>query len=72
MKPHDLEQYKHAELVHLVIELQEKLKKKNSELLSARHRLSVAKGRMKKLKDIILFQRQRLLGMHSLTNGVQR
>lgn len=51
-------------LIELVNELQQKVKKKNEQLTLARHRLGNAKRSIKRLQEIIAYQRERILELH--------
>ena len=51
-------------LIELVNELQLKLKRKNERLTISRHRLSNAKRNIKRLQEIIAYQRERILKLH--------
>ena len=53
------------ELITLVNELYEKLKKKNQDLTRTRERLSKARSRIQKLKDIVSYQRERIIELHA-------
>jgi hypothetical protein len=53
------------ELVELVVELSEKVKKRNEDLTLARHRLNKAKQQIKRLEGIVSYQRGRILELHS-------
>ena len=52
-------------LTGLVIELQQRLKKKNEHLTMARHRLSNAKRNIKRLQGIVSYQRERILKLYN-------
>jgi hypothetical protein len=51
-------------LIELVKELQQKVKKKNEHLTLARYRLGNAKRSIKRLQEIIAYQRERILELH--------
>jgi uncharacterized protein (DUF342 family) len=53
------------ELIGIVNELQEKLKKKNQDLTRTRERLSKARSRIQKLKGIVAYQRERIIQLHA-------
>jgi hypothetical protein len=53
-------------LIELVDELQQKIKRKNEQLTLARHRLGNAKRSIKRLQQIIAFQRERILELHQV------
>lgn len=52
------------ELVELVNELQQKLKRKNKHLNVARERLGRAKDNVEKLRGIVAYQRERILELY--------
>jgi hypothetical protein len=52
-------------LLKEVEELQQKLKKRNSELTLARTRLRIAKTRLIKLKGTVKFQRDRIVELYA-------
>lgn len=52
-------------LMELVNELQQKLKRKNEHLTMTRHRLSNAKRNIKRLQGIISYQRERILKLYN-------
>jgi hypothetical protein len=52
-------------LIQMVIELQEKLTKRNTELHQTRTKLRTARSRMVKMKDTVEFQRNRILELLS-------
>lgn len=54
----------HDELIGIVEELKEKLKKRNQDLTRTRQRLSKARTRIQKLKDIVTYQRGRIIELH--------
>ena len=49
------------ELIELLLQSQGTLEKKKYQLRQIREKLSTARKRMQKMKDIILYQRQRIL-----------
>ena len=49
------------ELIELLLQSQGTLEKKKYQLRQIREKLSTARKRMRKMKDIILYQRQRIL-----------
>lgn len=51
-------------LVELIDELQMKLKKKNGELHQVRAKLNQARTRVMKMKDIVEFQRKRIIELY--------
>ena len=53
------------ELIVLVNDLTEKLKKRNQDLTRTRERLSKARLRIRKLKGIVTYQRERIIQLHS-------
>jgi hypothetical protein len=53
------------ELIAMVTDLKEKLKKKHHDLTRARERLSKAKSRIQKLKGIVIYQRNRIIELHT-------
>lgn len=55
----------HEELIGIVNDLREKLKKKNQDLTRARERLSKARSRIQKLKGIVTYQRGRIIELHA-------
>jgi hypothetical protein len=54
----------HEELVGLAATLSQKLKKRNEELTLARHRLSKAKQKIRRLEGIVTYQRERIIELH--------
>jgi hypothetical protein len=52
-------------LLHVIEELQLKLKKKNTELSRARIKLKAARTRMMKMKHTVEFQRKRIIELYS-------
>lgn len=73
MKKIDLNKYSREELAELVEMLQEKLKKRNDQLKMARHRLNNAKNRVRRMQEVVSFQRERILELYSAENSeVQR
>ena len=65
MKKDNLEEQEKQELVRLVDELQSKLKKKKLELYKTRVKLNSAKSRLRKMKDTVLHQRNRILELYN-------
>lgn len=55
----------HEELIGIVNDLREKLKKKNHDLTRTRERLSKARSRIQKLKGIVSYQRARIIELHT-------
>jgi hypothetical protein len=55
----------HEELIGIVNELQEKIKKKNQVLTRTRERLNKARSRIQKLKGIVTYQRKRIIQLHA-------
>jgi hypothetical protein len=53
------------ELIGIVNELREKLKKKNEVLTKTRQRLNKARSRIQKLKSIVTYQRGRIIELHA-------
>ncbi|HMJ68245.1 MAG TPA: hypothetical protein VK508_05095 [Cyclobacteriaceae bacterium] len=53
------------ELIAMVTDLKEKLKKKGQDLTRARERLSKARSRIQKLKGIVTYQGQRIIELHT-------
>ena len=51
-------------LVQIVITLQEKLDKKNAEILRTRMKLRAVQTKMMKMKDTVRFQRNRILELY--------
>jgi hypothetical protein len=51
-------------LIQMVMDLQLRLKKKNSEPHRARMKLKAAKDKMTKKKDTVIFQRNRILELY--------
>ena len=64
MRKSALTTYEQSTLVEMVSELEMKLKKRNAQLRQARTRLSVAKGKLNKMKETVDFQRKRILELH--------
>ena len=52
-------------LIELVNELQQKLKRKNEHLTMSRQRLNNAKRNIKRLQGIISYQRERILKLYN-------
>jgi hypothetical protein len=65
MKKDNLEEREKQELVRLVDELQSKLKKKKLELYKTRVKLNSAKSRLRKMKDTVMHQRNRILELYN-------
>jgi hypothetical protein len=65
MTKRKLQQAAPEELVGMVNELKQKLKKKNQDLTRTRERLSKAKSRIQKLKGIVTYQRDRIIELHT-------
>lgn len=65
MRQQKLQQASHGDLISIVLELGEKLKKKNQDLTRTRERLSKARSRIQKLKTIISYQRKRIIELHA-------
>jgi uncharacterized protein (UPF0305 family) len=53
------------ELIGIVNDLKEKLKKRNQDLTRTRERLSKARSRIQKLKGIVSYQRERIIQLHA-------
>lgn len=53
------------ELIAIVKDLKVKLKKKTEDLTRTRQRLSNARSRIKKLKAIVSYQRDRIIELHN-------
>ncbi len=64
MKMNDLNKLEKHELLEFAEQLQEKLSKRTKELFSTRQRLSVTRTRLRKMKDTVQFQRQRILELY--------
>lgn len=65
MKKDNLEEREKQELVRMVDELQSKLKKKKLELYKTRVKLNSAKSRLRKMKDTVVHQRNRILELYN-------
>ena len=52
------------ELVAIINDLQEKLKKKNGELTRARKKLNAAKSTIRRMKGTVEFQRKRIIELY--------
>jgi len=65
MKRRNLKEAPHDELIGIVNDLTEKLKKKNKDLTRTRERLNTARSRIQKLKGIVTYQRERIIQLHS-------
>jgi hypothetical protein len=61
----DLLLYDRESLLHIIEELQLKLKKRNVELNLSRTKLRLLRGRVVKMKGIVEFQRKRILELYS-------
>jgi len=57
----DFSRFDKAELVELLLVSQGSLEKKRMELRKTREKLNLARKRIRKMKDIILYQRYRIL-----------
>jgi hypothetical protein len=53
------------ELIDIVNDLRSRLKKKHQDLTRSRERLSKARVRIQKLKEIVTYQRDRIIQLHS-------
>jgi hypothetical protein len=53
------------ELIGMVNNLTEKLKKRNQDLTRTREQLTKARLRIRKLKTIVTYQRERIIQLHS-------
>jgi hypothetical protein len=53
------------DLIELLMESSGTLKKKNIQLRTTRQKLNSARTRLRKMKDIIVYQRERILQYHS-------
>jgi hypothetical protein len=60
----DVDNLEKEELVQVILQLSTKLKNKKLELQKARVKLSSAKVKVNKLKDIVVHQRKRILELH--------
>jgi hypothetical protein len=60
----DVDNLEKEELVQVIFQLSTKLKNKKLELQKARVKLSSAKVKVNKLKDIVIHQRKRILELH--------
>lgn len=65
MKDKELTETQIENLIELVDELQRKLKKKNLQLAVSRGRLNNAKRTVKRLQEIIAYQRERILKLYT-------
>jgi hypothetical protein len=52
------------EMIGVIRELEERLKKKTEDLTRTRDRLNKARGNVKRLKEIITYQRQRIIQLY--------
>jgi hypothetical protein len=64
MKNQNLNECEKEELVGLVVELQSQLEKKKLALSQVRLKLGAAKRRLRKLKDLVMHQRTRILELY--------
>jgi hypothetical protein len=64
MRSKELIMCEKAQLIGIIEELQQKLKRKNTELHSARVKLRSAKGKLTKMKDTVAYQRKRILELY--------
>ena len=71
MKGRDLTETQIENLIELVKELQEKLKKKNLQLAALHDRLNNAKRTVKRLQGIVTYQRDRILKFYE-TDAVNK
>ncbi len=62
MSKEDLNHLAKDELIDLVLMTRDAMAGKNEQLKNARTRLSLARKRMQKMKGIIQYQRERILG----------
>ena len=62
MSKEDLNHLAKDELIDLVLMTRDAMARKNEQLKNARTRLSLARKRMQKMKGIIQYQRERILG----------
>lgn len=65
MKKENLDEQEKQELKKLVDELQSKLKKKKLELYKTRVKLNSAKSKLRKMKDTVIHQRNRILELYN-------
>ena len=52
------------EMVVIIRELEGRLKKKTEDLTRTRDRLNKARGNVKRLKEIVTYQRERIIQLH--------
>ncbi|MBA4056533.1 MAG: hypothetical protein C0490_17595 [Marivirga sp.] len=64
MKRKTLTETQTENLIELVNELRQKVKRKHEHLTLARHRLGNAKRSIKRMQEIIAYQRERILELH--------
>jgi hypothetical protein len=64
MRKDDLAACEKQELIFIVNELKSQLKKKNMELYKTRLKLNTAKSRIRKMKDTLLYQRNRIVELY--------
>lgn len=63
-KQNELEEAEPSVLVEIVKDLEQRLKKKTEDLTRTRHRLQKARTNVQRLKQIIAYQRSRLVTLH--------
>jgi hypothetical protein len=61
MRREELAQLEKDDLVMLLTLTHDKMQKKNTQLRKTQEKLSLAKSRIRKMKDIISYQRKRIL-----------
>ncbi|AYB31819.1 hypothetical protein [Chryseolinea soli] len=61
MRQEELAKLEKEDLVMLLTQTHDKMKKKNTQLRKTQEKLSLAKSRIRKMKDIISYQRKRIL-----------
>jgi len=61
MRQEELAKLEKEDLVMLLTQTHDKMKKKNTQLRKTQEKLSLAKSRIRKMKDIIGYQRKRIL-----------
>ena len=59
-----MEEAEPSVLVEIVKDLEQRLKKKTEDLTRTRHRLQKARTNVQRLKQIIAYQRSRLVALH--------
>ncbi len=64
MKAIDLTKLEKQQLLEFAEELQKKLTKRTKDLFSTRQKLSASRARLRKMKDTVRFQRQRILELY--------